>query len=262
MFPEGVTMELKEAASRAADNPQIGLIEMANKAARILILRQTLSSDTGDGGKGGGSKALGVEHMNVLDDVKLGCGRWVCGPINQLIRSITILNFGNDDQCPVAKVKVPDEDASESASTVAANLKNAGLEPDDDGLIALGEKIGYGLRRVAASVPSEGPGTEEIPGKEQGTITARSTAESPIHPIFHLPPPSDAIAARKEAALAEAYRGVMSPVREIILASNTPEEAEANIAKYFRDWKPARVRSVTEEALQLCAAAALEKPQQ
>jgi phage gp29-like protein len=152
MFPEGTKLDYREAVTQGKDNPQLLLTELANKAARTLILRQSLTSDTGS--KGSGSLALGKVHEGVLDDVKLGCGQWACEVLDQLIRYIAVLNFGNDDECPSAKVIVPDEESSLTASETAANLSAAGIEPDDDALLALGKKVGFSIRRKNSPAPA------------------------------------------------------------------------------------------------------------
>lgn len=56
-------------------------------------------------------------------------------------------------------------------------------------------------------------------------------------------------------ALAAAYSGAMTPFREAILASSSPEDAVARVSRIYRDWSPIRVIEAVNEALQLAAAA-------
>lgn len=70
--------------------------------------------------------------------------------------------------------------------------------------------------------------------------------------------PADEVATWKAVALAKAFRGSMAPVRQIILRSQTPEEAQRQLALFFADWNPAHANNVLEEALQICAAAGAE----
>ena len=58
-FPEGTTIELKEASAKGNESPQADILERADKNCDLLILGQTLTSDTGGSGSGGGSLALG-----------------------------------------------------------------------------------------------------------------------------------------------------------------------------------------------------------
>ena len=264
MFPEGVSMELKESVSRAQDNPQLALIEFANKAARNLILRQTLTSDVGE--KGSGSMALGKVHDRVLDDVKLGCGRWVCLTLNQLIRYIAVLNFGNAELLPEAKVIVPDEDESVSTSTSLANLSTAGLEPDDEALPVVSEKMGYKVRRKAVEAePGAGPGGS-LRAKRQPMSNPELNDNEAFHRAFEefhaqqtrqrrmTQSPVEPFIDKMSPALAEAFRGSRAPVLAILQASDSAEEFERKLAAHYRDWKPERIAGIVEEAMQLAAA--------
>jgi phage gp29-like protein len=164
---------------------------------------------------------------------------------------------------------------------VLVQLANAGLEVTDDSIPVISDRLGFTVQRAARSLgmepdlqdgkrPAGAPdatrGGARAPGKQFGGGAPEGTGAAQLRAptlSVHLPAgegghPSDAITARKAAALAVAYRGAMAPVARIIEDSASPEEAQANLAAYFRDWKPDRVRAVCEEALQLCAAAALE----
>jgi phage gp29-like protein len=233
MFPDGVTMEMKEAVTQGENNPQLLLVELANKAARNLILRQTLTSDVGS--EGSGSRALGQVHQDVLDDVKFGCGQWACGALDQLIRYICILNFGNDDQCPSARVCVPDEDESLKVSQAVSNLSQAGLEPDDDGLAALSKCVGFSLRRTPSAT---------------GALSARNTRRDDI--FLGRPPRRTDAETLKSVALARAYRGTSAPVREIVLSSRNVRDCERKLARFYPDWTPQRVLHTAEEAFEIC----------
>jgi len=67
--------------------------------------------------------------------------------------------------------------------------------------------------------------------------------------------PTDDAVARKAAALADAYRGAMTPFRQAILDSTSPEDAIARVSALYRDWSPTRVIVAVNEALELAAAA-------
>lgn len=96
-FPTGTTLELKESAKAGADNPQVALMDRADKQCDLLILGQTLTTDVGKSG----SLALGNVHSDVRSDVIEAAGKWVATVINtQLIPSICRLNFGTAEDCP------------------------------------------------------------------------------------------------------------------------------------------------------------------
>ena len=71
--------------------------------------------------------------------------------------------------------------------------------------------------------------------------------------------PVDDIVSAHAAALAQAFRGSLAPVRQIILSSSSPAEAERRLKLFYADWKPQRVQEILEEALQVCAATGAAK---
>jgi phage gp29-like protein len=96
-FPAGTTLELKEAAKAGADNPQVALLDRADKQCDLLVLGQTLTTDVG----ASGSLALGAVHQSVRDDIVLAAAEFAAEVINQqLIPMILRLNFGDDDEAP------------------------------------------------------------------------------------------------------------------------------------------------------------------
>ena len=240
MFPAGTDMQFKEASGRAADNPQKAIIDIANTACRLLILRQTLSSDTGAGGSG--SRALGEVHERVEDDVKIACGKSACRSLQQLVRSICLLNFGNDQLCPTVEVHIPDKDESVNVSQVLSNLHNSDMEPTDEAIESISDNIGFPLQRRAA--PVQPPPDQFIPGEKAVTARAMAEAKSPI----------DAIVGTHSPKLAAAFRGARAPILALLQASTSEEDFRAKVTTLYSDWNRQRVNSVVEEALQLAAA--------
>ena len=64
-FPAGTTLELKGEGQKAENSPQADMLDRADKNCDLLILGQTLTSDVGGAGRGGGSLALGKVHAGV-----------------------------------------------------------------------------------------------------------------------------------------------------------------------------------------------------
>jgi phage gp29-like protein len=96
-FPQGTTLELKEAVQRAADNPQSFLMTIADLACDLIVLGQTLTSDVGSSG----SLALGDVHAGVEAEVIDYCAGWCADVFNyQLIPPLMRFNFGNNDEDP------------------------------------------------------------------------------------------------------------------------------------------------------------------
>ena len=100
-FPTGTTLELKEPPKASAQNPQVVLLDLADKQYDLLILGQSGTTEISGPGKSGGSHAAnkvleGVEEMLVRSDAD-----FVCHVINrQLIPAIIGFNFGDTDMLP------------------------------------------------------------------------------------------------------------------------------------------------------------------
>ena len=96
-LPEGSTLNLLETSKGAGDLPQGKIIDLADKVCDILLLGQTLTTDT----SGHGSQALGSVH----EGVSLSIMRAICGHVGktatkQVVPPILRTNFGNDDWAP------------------------------------------------------------------------------------------------------------------------------------------------------------------
>jgi len=102
-FPAGTTLELKHENVSGDHSPQGELLDRADRYARLLLLGQTMSGSQ-DSSKGGG-KAFGAVEAGVKDERMDAAGKFACGVINnQLIPSILILNYGDDDERPTASL--------------------------------------------------------------------------------------------------------------------------------------------------------------
>lgn len=96
-FPAGTVLELKEAMKSGTDNPQKAVLDVADTACDILVLRQTLTTDAGDKG----TQALGTVHAGIRADVIQAVGNWVAKILNQqFVPWVCIFNFGDKEECP------------------------------------------------------------------------------------------------------------------------------------------------------------------
>lgn len=99
LHPEGTLPTIHPAQSMGTDNPQRFLAEEADRQCQLLILGQTLSSNTSS--SGGGAYALGQVHMEVRADRVQGVAQWLSGePLCQLSKAICRVNFGDDQEYP------------------------------------------------------------------------------------------------------------------------------------------------------------------
>lgn len=108
-FPAGTKLSLHEAVKNAAQTPQAFLMELADTAADLLILGQTLTSSAGKNG----SRALGQVHQDVRQDVLEYVASWAADRMNEsLTPALMRLNFGDNEEDPklVCEI-VTEEDA-------------------------------------------------------------------------------------------------------------------------------------------------------
>jgi len=126
-FPEGTTLELKEASKTGNATPQADMLDRADKQCDLLVLGQTLTTDTGGSGAGGGSLALGKVHAGVRGEVIAAAADFVEDVIEkQFIPAILELNYGNTDECPCMELSADKEEDLEVKSRVVQNLASAG----------------------------------------------------------------------------------------------------------------------------------------
>ncbi len=86
-----------------ADTPQGDMLDRADKQCDLLVLGQTLTTDTGNMGHGGGSHALGRVHADVRSSIIDAAAKFAAGVIEQqLIPSICALNYGGHRGSPDA----------------------------------------------------------------------------------------------------------------------------------------------------------------
>jgi phage gp29-like protein len=240
LFPPGVTLEIKEAAKGAGDNPQAALLAMADKVCDLVILRQTLTSDVGDSG----SRALGDVHERVLTGVQMACAKWVSKTLAPLIRTLCIANFGDDTECPWLKPCKEEEDESPATAALLAQLSAAGLEPTDEALPALSEKLGFPIQRKAPVAPPNPFGgftrapsaeTPEPPESEPET----EEAEKPADPEEESDPAEVAQVKARAAQSSVAYDlGVpatwLNPIaeffRDLVKQAGSGDSPEATLA--------------------------------
>lgn len=101
-FPAGTMLELKEAVKSAADNPQKALLDASDLICDLMILGQTLTSQSSRGGEGGGgNRALGMVHQDIRSErIQTAANAGAKTLSEQLIRAICRLNFNDDTECP------------------------------------------------------------------------------------------------------------------------------------------------------------------
>lgn len=184
--------------------PQRELIELAEKACHKLILGQTLTSDTSDGG----SRAQAQVHSEVMKDELMSIGEFVCGVLNaQLVPAIVRMNYGGT-QVPMPELRC-------SLPNAAATRETVDLL---DGMI---NRLGMSIRRsdvydklgIAMPDPGDdvlGPAMAPAPGRD--AISAAAAARYPEAGGST----AAALADAAEQAAESVCRAWSAPVREAL----------------------------------------------
>lgn len=184
--------------------PQRELIELAEKACHKLILGQTLTSDTSDGG----SRAQAQVHSEVLKDDLMSIGEYVCGVLNaQLVPAIVRMNYGGT-QVPMPELRCSLPNAAATRETVELL----------DGMI---NRLGMSIRRsdvydklgIAMPDPGDdvlGPAMAPAPGRD--AISAAAAARYPEAGGSA----AAALADAAEQAAESVCRAWSAPVREAL----------------------------------------------
>lgn len=226
-------------------------LSTCNKEISKVIVGQTLSSEAQATGLGSGTSKLQGE---VRDDYKA----WDQIRLGEALRQQVFTPFLQINGLRGAAPKIVWGDLSaEEGATVAdllMKLAQASLEPTDDAIPTLSEKVGFELqRRAAPEMPTVGGG---FGGGSRAMLTALfARTGTDFHGLTRTQHPSDRIVAARAKALGDAYRGSMAPFRQIILASSSKEECLRMLQAAYVDWKPDRLNAEFETALQICAAA-------
>jgi phage gp29-like protein len=98
-FPQGTTMEFKEAAANGENNPQVFIQRLADTYADQLILGQDASGAAQGDGLGAGSGSL---HATVRADRLQDAAQFVADVLNyQLVPAILRWNYGDESEAPV-----------------------------------------------------------------------------------------------------------------------------------------------------------------
>lgn len=252
-FPAGTQIELKEPTKGGGQWPQDSLLDRADRQVDLLILGQTLTTTEGQSG----TMALGSVHKGIRDEIIQAAADWVATVLNQqLVPSIVRMNFGTDTEAPEFCPKREEaRDLKADADRICQLLDRSVPIPRDwlyrSQQIPLpqeGEEVITGPARAAGPLP-ESPRSPDQPPEPTAARRAVSVDPRP------LPDTASFLAGRKAAALAQAFRGAMAPVRQLVEASNSREDLERLLAQHYADWPSARIAALVEEALQIVAAA-------
>ena len=182
MFPEGTQFELKDIA-RQGDNVQTKLMELADKVCTLVVLRQTLTTDVG----GSGSRALGEVHERVLGGVEEACCKWICKTLHPVVASILQLNFGDTSESPTLVPGMDEEASPEELGSLLVAVNNANLQPTQEALPELSERLGFTVERKAQPIIPPSPFGPTGSDENTESDESRETSDEKGAPV---PPPA------------------------------------------------------------------------
>lgn len=114
--------------SMAGDNPIVVMMRMADEACQILMLGQTLTTNTSGQGEGGGAYALGKVHSGVKQEKLEAMAEWMEDILEeQLVTSLLRVNWGNTDERPNVEADFTHVESPKEAADRMKVLKDAGI---------------------------------------------------------------------------------------------------------------------------------------
>lgn len=219
-----------------------------------VIVGQTLSADAKPTGLGAGTSGL---HGEVRDDIR----QWDNVVLGNTLRTQLFAEFLLINGIPgrPPRIQWGGEEVDDTAviATMIKTLKDAGLQPTDDAIPTISERMGIEFERVAPPPPPTPP---TVPGLlPPGGKPKPDAALAATHQHNHGPDPLDSIASAGSADLARALRSTFAPLARIIRESKSAAECEAQVAAFTAGFKPGEAASVMENSLVAFAANALVK---
>lgn len=234
-------VDMIQAASQQTGEAFDKFLDRCNGEKSKLILGQASSAEQGSSGLNGGENK---QHESVRQDIRQYDQQALGLTLEeQLFRQYLDINgYSGSVQMTWGGVS-PQEQAA--LGTLMQSLATAGLEPTDDGVSSLSERLAIPLQRRA--MPAAAPGGAPFGVSSLFPLAVPAIVEEGHRSI-------DRIAANGAVDLSQAFRGSLAPIRRIIIESNSANECSARIASYYSDWNPERLASLIEEALVAYAA--------
>ena len=247
-------VEVVQAASGDASNSHERFITICNQEISKLIVGQTLSSNASPTGElGGGTANLQGE---VRDDIRKADAKSLAATLrSQLFEQLLAIN-GKPGHAP--KILFGSESTREQSATlsVIGKLHEAGLEPDDEALDTLSERLGFGIRRAAV------PQSPMLPFSASPLETGAPSATYPVlmagfypavspHPVPLSAGDSvdDRPAATSADDLYRAFAADLAPLKDVIAASTSPDDCIRRVEKWVAENHQGNAADVIEKAL-------------
>ena len=252
-------VEVVQAASGDASNSHERFITICNQEISKLIVGQTLSSSASPTGElGGGTANLQGE---VRDDIRKADAKSLAATFRgQLFDQLLAIN-GRTGRAP--RILFGSESIAEQKATLTliGKLHEAGLEPDDNALDTISERIGFGIRRAAVPQSPMLPFSAPLSGWRPSVAAADGRATEPVPsccrtlavtqpvPLSAADSVEDRPAATRADDLARAFAADLAPLQSVIAASTSPEDCIRRVEAWISQHNPANAADVIEKAL-------------
>jgi phage gp29-like protein len=232
-------IELMQAAAQQSGEAFKTFRDVGRREIAIAILGQSGTVE-GTPGKLGSEKAQELVRQDFRAWDAVALARTLKG---QLFAQAVRINAARG-AVPKVQFGSVSPDEKKVLGELLKSLKDGGLEPTDDALIAISEELGMQVRRVAAVAPPNlgGPLAQFSPALFTAGLAVMDQQGV------------DAVAKQKAADLASALRGSLAPIRNIVLHSATPEEALAKVEAFCAGMDPRKATALSEVALAILTA--------
>lgn len=235
---ESTEVELESAATTDMATAYEKCLNICNREISKVILGQTLSGTVDPTGLGSGTSNLAGE---VRDDFKRFDRRKLAFTLrHQLFKYFLEIN-GIPGAAPNIVWGGLSAADAKAQSGVLVDLNNAGLEPTDEAIPTVSERVGFEVQRKAVVAPGPGLG-----------IAAFSAGGLSLPVMTH---PSDRFAAEGAGELAAAFRMEFQEVRALAASSRSASEFLMKLQHALPHLNPEKILKVAEPILQKCAAA-------
>ena len=206
-------VELIEAAKSDSGDAYEKFLSICQREKSKLILGQTLSAEAQPTGLGSGvakGQSDVREDIRKFDSVLLGSTLK-----DQLFGQLMQIN-NMQGNCPTAVWGSDTTEELQAVGELIQHLKTGGLIITDEGIHTLNKRLGFSVQRSA-----------EIPATPVNPLSSIKVLSSD---------PDDLIVENSSADLAQAFRGDLAPVRQLIRNSESPDKLEQALRSLFSDW--------------------------
>ena len=235
-------VEIKSAAVSDSGEAYERFLDLCQREKSKLVLGRTLGVGGKAGGFGDGGQAINERELRQdirQFDARLLAATWG----EQFVREYQLIN-GIPGRCRLAWGGESHEEAAATA-TLLKDLSQAGLEPADDALPALSDRLGFTIRRSTRPALTTGPGFDA----DTRNVTALSLT-APISHAHQAESAIDAIAREAAAPLARAFRGNLAELQRIILESRSSDECIDRSREFLRSYRPGTTADLIALALE------------